>query len=95
VPSKFAGPSEITALTPAETPTPLSLEEHRELAAEIKLASARFIELQKLMAKVYGPHRLAATNFCKAVEALELVQSDMEVQAAHDLPGLTVDGLYR
>ena len=79
----------------AEMPLPLTLEEHSELGKEMRLSCARFSELQKLMVGVYGPHSTAAVNFSRIVEAVERVQSEMEYQAARDLPGLRVEGLYR
>ncbi len=79
----------------AESPLPLSLDEHRELGSEIRNVTARLEELKKLVAAVYGANSMPAFDFTNAVEALEKLRDDMEVQAGRDLPGLHVDGLYR
>ena len=79
----------------AETPLPLTLEEHRDLGREIRRTTARFHELRTLVTMVYGRNSLAAFNFEKAVETLERLQEDMEAQAAQDLAGARAEGLYR
>ena len=79
----------------AEPPLPLTLDEHRELGTEVKRASARVRELGRLVTAVYGPGSRVASDFAKAVDALERLQESMETQASRDLPGLHLDGIYR
>jgi hypothetical protein len=82
-------------LMAAEFPLPLTLEEHRELGQEIKSTTIRFRELKSLVVSVYGRNSLAAFNFEKVVESLERLQEDMGAQAAQDLAGMEIDGIYR
>ena len=77
----------------AETPLPLTLEEHRELGKEIRRAGARFRELKRLVTTVYGANSQVAFDFARATDALDRLQLDMEAQANHDLPGLRLDGI--
>jgi hypothetical protein len=74
---------------------PLTLDEHRELGAEIKAASARFRELEHLVVSVYGPVNSASISFGRVVEALERLQREMEAQAATDVPSHRTYDLYR
>jgi len=73
---------------------PLTLEEHRELGAEMRAANARLQELCKLVVSVYGPHNSAAFTFIKAAEQVSRLCQDLQAQAAKDLPGYPIDGLY-
>ena len=75
-------------------PGPLTLEEHRELAAEMRSVNARLHELCKVVVGVYGPNTQAAFSFMKASEQVERLCQDLQAQAAKDLPGYPVDGLY-
>ncbi|HWB84626.1 MAG TPA: hypothetical protein VG675_10835 [Bryobacteraceae bacterium] len=77
-----------------ESPIPLTLEEHRELGREIRVAGARLQELCTLIAKVYGPQNRAAFSFLKVTEAIERLRQDLEAQVSQDLPGIPVDGFY-
>jgi hypothetical protein len=80
---------------PPESALPLTLPEHRELGLEIKRTVARLHELERLVGSVYGPNNQASFSFAKAVEAIDRLQADLESQAAQDLPGFLVGGLYR
>jgi hypothetical protein len=78
----------------SETRHPLTLEEHRELALEIKSAHARLHELALLVEGVYGPQNQAAFTFHRMLETMERLCGDMQAQAHTDLPGYPVDGFY-
>jgi hypothetical protein len=77
-----------------QTPTPLTLEEHRELGAEMRALNARLQELCKVVVSVYGPNAQAAFTFMKAAEHVKRLCQDLQAQAARDLPGFPTDGLY-
>jgi hypothetical protein len=77
-----------------ETPVPLTLDEHRELARELRASSARMRELCQLVASVYGPNNQAAFTFKKAAEVAERLCNDMQAQAAQDYPGYPIGSLY-
>ena len=77
-----------------ETSAPLTLEEHRELGRELRVTSARLRELHQLLISVYGPQHLAAAEFRRVSEGLGRLRQDLQTQAAADLPGYPVDGLY-
>jgi hypothetical protein len=77
-----------------EESTPLTLEEHRELAAELRKVRGRMRELCDLVAAVYGPNNQSAFSFSKAAEAVERLCSDMQAQAERDLPGYQTDKFY-
>jgi len=74
---------------------PLTLEEHRELGAEIRSARLRLRQLCELVVGVYGPNNQAAFTFLKAVENLDRLAEDLRGQAAHDLPGYPTGDLYQ
>ncbi len=76
------------------TPVPLTLDEHRELGAEIRRSRARLRELSALVASVYGPSNQAAFSFQKAADAMDRLCLDLQTQAARDLPGYNIDGIY-
>jgi hypothetical protein len=76
------------------TPIPLTLEEHRELGAEIRSALGRIRPLCDVVVSVYGPNNQAAFTFLKAVEYLDRLKQDLRAQAAEDLPGIPVDQFY-
>jgi hypothetical protein len=78
----------------AESPLPLTLEEHRELGQEIRAASARLRELCAMMVGVYGAENRAARSFVKLTEAINSLRQELQTQAARDLPGDPVDGIY-
>jgi hypothetical protein len=73
---------------------PLTREEHLELGRELKLARTKLGELAALVVDVYGPQNHAAFTFQKIIESLDTLTEDMQVQAAEDLRGQSVDGLY-
>ena len=77
-----------------QTPVPLTLEEHRELGAEMRMVNARLQELCKVVVSVYGPNAQAAFTFLKAAEQINRLCQDLQAQAAKDLPGYSTDGLY-
>jgi hypothetical protein len=77
-----------------ETPLPLTLEEHRELARELRSHHARLRALSSLVATVYGPNNQAAFTFQKVAETVERLCNDMQAQAAQDCPGYPLDNLY-
>ena len=70
-------------MTP-ETPLPLSSEEHRELAEELRDATERLQPLCDLIVSVYGRESRAAASFLKAIEALERLQAELAAQARYD-----------
>jgi predicted aminopeptidase len=73
---------------------PLTLEEHRELGAELRKSRTRIQELRNVVSEVYGPNNQAAFSFSKAAEALERLRVDLQTQAARDWPGFHTDGIY-
>jgi hypothetical protein len=76
------------------TSIPLTLEEHRELGAEVQTARVRLRRLCDLMVAVYGPNNQAAFTFLKTVEDLDRLNQHLRAQAAEDLPGHPVDQIY-
>ncbi len=72
----------------------MELEEHRELARELRLASARLRELCTLVTGVYGPESRAAFTFTRAVDSLERLRHEMQMQAALDCPEATHEKIY-
>jgi len=78
----------------SENTLPLTSDEHRELAAEMRDISARLNELEKLVTSVYGPASRVAFSFVKTLETLDRLRADLEWQATVDLPGER-DGFYR
>ena len=76
------------------TPVPLTLEEHRELGAEMRAMNARVQELCKVIVSVYGPNTQAAFTFLKVAENVQRLCQDLQTQASHDLPGFPIDGIY-
>jgi hypothetical protein len=77
-----------------QSPAPLTLEEHRELGAEMRMVNTRLRELCKVVVSVYGPNARAAFTFMKAAEQVNRLCQDLQSQAARDLPGYSTDGLY-
>jgi len=73
---------------------PLTLEEHRELGAEIRTARAHMHQLCDLVVAVYGPNNQAAFSFLKVVEGLDRLSQDLQAQASRDLPGYPTENLY-
>jgi hypothetical protein len=60
----------------------------------MRVVNARLQELCKVVVSVYGPHNTAAFNFIKAAEQISRLCQDLQAQAARDLPGYPIDGLY-
>jgi hypothetical protein len=77
-----------------QTALPLTLEEHRELGAEMRAVKARMQELCTVVVSVYGPNAQAAFTFLKAAEQVTRLCHDLQAQAAKDHPGYPTDGLY-
>jgi hypothetical protein len=77
-----------------QTPVPLTLEEHRELGAEMRAVHARMQELCRVVVSVYGPNNQAAFTFLKVADAMHRLCEDLQSQASTDLPGHPIDGLY-
>jgi hypothetical protein len=77
-----------------ETPLPLTLEEHRELARELRASNVRMRELCQLVVSVYGPNNQAAFTFQRAAEAVDRLCNDLQAQAAQDYPGYPLGSLY-
>jgi hypothetical protein len=80
-------------MRPAES-IPLTLEEHRELGAELRRSRAQIQQLRTVITEIYGPNNQAAFSFSKAAEALERLSVDLQAQAARDWPGYHTDGIY-
>jgi len=80
-------------MRPAES-IPLTVEEHRELGAELRRERARIVELSALVGEIYGPNNQAAFSFTRAVEAIDRLCADLRTQAAKDWPGSLTNGLY-
>ena len=77
-----------------QSPGPLTLEEHRELGAEMRAMNAQMQELCKVVVSVYGPHNQAAFTFQKVADGMDRLCQDLQSQASKDLPGYPVDGFY-
>ncbi len=80
-------------MRPDSTTTPLTLEEHRELGDEMKRTTARLRELCDLIVSVYGPQSRSGYSFLNAIQALERLHQELEVQALQDVKGY-VEKLY-
>ena len=76
-----------------QTQSPLSLDEHRELAGELQAANSRMRELCNVVAGTYGADSRATFTFLRAAEWIDCVRREMQQQAERDLPGL-VGRLY-
>ncbi|MGA3095272.1 MAG: hypothetical protein ABSF25_02360 [Bryobacteraceae bacterium] len=77
-----------------ESLNPLTLEEHRELGAELRGTRSRLRELCELVISVYGPQTRAAFEFVKTAESVDRLCQDLQAQAARDWPGHHTDGFY-
>lgn len=73
---------------------PLTLEEHRELGAELRAVNARLQELCKVVVSIYGPNTPAAFTFTKATATVERLCQDLQAQAERDLPGFPIGDFY-
>ena len=80
--------------TMAETPVPLSLEEHRELAQQLRLTDARLHELSELVTVVYGAESRVSFMFRRTAESVSRLRHEMQVQAALDVPGDSSEQIY-
>jgi hypothetical protein len=72
----------------------LTLEEHRELAHELRAACARLRELSNLVVGVYGPENRAAFSFLRAAETVERLRDEMQTQASLDWPDSVHEHIY-
>ncbi len=75
-------------------PEPLTLEEHRQLARELQLTSARLRELASLVVSVYGSESRAAFTFSRAAESVDRLRHEMQTQAALDWPEAVHERIY-
>lgn len=60
----------------------------------MRTVNARLQELCKVVVSVYGPNAQAAFTFLKVAEQVNRLCQDLQAQAARDLPGYTIDGMY-
>ena len=77
-----------------ESIDPLTLEEHRQLGAELRATGARLHELQTLVMSVYGPQNRAAFDFVKTTEFMDRLCQDLQAQVANDWPGPATEDFY-
>ena len=77
-----------------ETILPLTLEEHRDLAVELRHSQRRVRELCNVVVGIYGPNNPAAFSFLKVAESMDRLCNDMQAQAARDCPGIAIPDLY-
>jgi hypothetical protein len=77
-----------------QTPVPLTLEEHTQMGRELRQTRTRLRELCAVVVGIYSLNNRAAFNFQKATEAIDRLCIDLQAQAAADLPGCNIDGLY-
>ncbi len=77
-----------------QAPAPLTLEEHRELARELRLTSSRLRELCALITGLYGSDSRAAFTFARAVESVERMRAEMQTQAVLDWPEAIKEHIY-
>lgn len=73
---------------------PLTLEEHRELARELRMADNRLRELCNVVVGVYGAESRVAFTFLRAAEAVARLRREMQVQAALDWPDAVAERWY-
>jgi len=77
------------------SPNPLTLDEHRELGAELRATRLRLHEMCTLVMSVYGPQNQAAFDFVKTAESMDRLCEDLQAQAEHDWPGHPTEGFYQ
>jgi hypothetical protein len=77
-----------------ETIVPLTPDEHRELAVELRRTKTRVRELCNVVVGIYGPNNPAAFSFLKVAESMDRLCNDLQAQAARDYPGITIPDLY-
>jgi hypothetical protein len=77
-----------------ESLNPLTLEEHRQLGAELRGARSRLHELCELVTSIYGPQNRAAFEFVKTAESVDRLCQDLQAQAAQDWPGHPTEDFY-
>jgi len=74
---------------------PLTLDEHRELAQELRKTVDRLTELAGMVRDVYGSESRSAAAFGEARAAMERIRAALGDQAAADCPGSGAEQLYR
>jgi hypothetical protein len=74
--------------------SPLTHEEHEELARELRNADARLRELWDLAVSVYGPNHRVSFSFQKVLETLNRLRADLQTQVIREFPGWNGDGPY-
>jgi hypothetical protein len=77
-----------------DTADPLSFEEHRDLAGELRSVGMKLRELFAIVNDIYGPNSQAAFSFGKTVESLDRLCTEMRQQAVQDCPGRGAERLY-
>ncbi len=60
----------------------------------MRAINARMQALCKMVVSIYGPNAQAAFTFLKAAEQANRLCHDLQAQAAKDLPGYPIEGLY-
>ncbi len=73
---------------------PLTLDEHHELARELRNTNLRLRELSNVVLGIYGAESRVTFSFVRATEALDRLRHEMQIQAALDWPGNASDRLY-
>lgn len=74
--------------------SPLTHEEHEEMARELRTTEARLQVLCDLAVSVYGPNHRVAFSFQKLLEALDRLRADLQTQLIHDFPAWDGEGPY-
>ena len=73
---------------------PLSFEEHRDMARELRNTRARLLQLSSVAISVYGPQSHTGFSFKKLNDAMDRICAEMQAQAELDCPGLDAGELY-
>ncbi len=73
---------------------PLTLEEHRELGAELRVTRARLRAACTLVTSIYGPNSQAAFTFQTVADDMDRLCADMQAQVTVDVPGYATQGFY-
>lgn len=72
----------------------LNIDEHAELGDELRKTSTRLRQLCGLVVDVYGSETVPAVSFVRAIDAIQRLRAEMEVQAAQDLQRYAEKNLY-
>jgi len=73
---------------------PLTIQEHRELAQELRISDVRLHELSELVASIYGPESRVAFMFRRAAESVSRLRHEMQTQSALDFPKEPAEQIY-